>query len=102
MNINQILKKHDVSSVYGAPMGRRNTGVEILNTWERLHLQKMRLVDGDYDTGGAYWGNTSGTSMYCAFSSDLVIKIFVRAKSREEAKESVLKALPDTDYKFFS
>ena len=102
MDINKILKKLDVSSKYGAPMGRSNTGVNDILPGEKLHLQKMRLVDGDYDTGGAYWGHTFGTSMYCAFSSDLITKIFIRAKSCEKAKELVLKALPDTDYKFFN
>jgi hypothetical protein len=100
MDINKILKKEDVSSAYGAPMGRRDTGINDISPGEKLHLQKMRLVDGDYDTGGAYWGNTPGTSMYCAFCSGLMTMIFIRAKSRDEAKKNVLELLPE-GVKFF-
>lgn len=59
---------------------------------EKLHLQRLRLVDYAYDTGGAYWG--MGEPLYCAFSTnktknDPPIRVFVRAKTREEAKEKV-------------
>lgn len=43
---------HDVSSRYGAPMGRRSD-----NYLEgKAKCRRVILVDGDYDLGGAYWG----------------------------------------------
>jgi hypothetical protein len=45
------------------------------------------MVDGDYDTGGAYWGAEAGSAIYCAHSDDT--EIFVRAKNWEDAKAQV-------------
>ena len=61
----------------------------------RLHLNRLRWVDGAYDQGGAYWGQDSqrGTDVYCAWGkygpNDLFIQVFVRACSRKEAKINV-------------
>lgn len=102
-NINEILKApcNNASSKYGASMGRinRTTGKP-----ERLHLQRVQFVDGDYDTGGAYWGG--GTPLWCAFSpdnteNDVSIQVFVRAANRQAAKNEVLKELQGTGWKFF-
>ena len=92
MNINEILAlPHNKGySNRGANMGRMS---QTEGTPERLHLQKMRFVDGDYDTGGAYWGG--GVKMWCAFSpqntqNEFPIQVFVRAKCRGEAKIKVV------------
>lgn len=45
----------DVSSKFGAPMGRRNYG-ERPTDGQRVFDCKVRLYDGAYDKGGAYWG----------------------------------------------
>lgn len=62
MNQKQFLP--DVSSSYGAPMGRQNRG-DVNSTARRsVHLFRMQMIDGDYDVGGAYWGG--GTPIYVA------------------------------------
>jgi hypothetical protein len=103
MTINEILKKpcHNASSKYGAQIGRR---AQTEGNPERLHLQRIRFVDGDYDTGGAYWGGNS--PLYCAFSpdntkNDTPIMVFVRATNRTDAKQEVLAELPGDGWTFF-
>ena len=94
-DINRILAKpeYNVSSSFGAPMGRRN---QCDGAAEMLHLQRIRFVDGDYDAGGAYWGGGIGTDpLWCAFSPDDTnneepIMIFVRAKTQADAIVAVL------------
>jgi|GEM_PF-1123923 len=83
-------------SIRGADMGRRS---QVEGTPERLHLQRLRFVSGDYDTGGAYWGGGSESgSVWCAFSPDTTqndppIRVFVRGRNRAEARAAVLQAL---------
>lgn len=97
MNINTILNRPEnkACSKYGAQMGRRN---QSQGEPERLHLQRVRFVDGDYDTGGAYWGGYPSPPLWCAYSPDDTkniepVRIFVRACNREEAKAKVLDKL---------
>ena len=105
-NINKILAlpSNKGCGPRGADMGRRS---QLEGHPERLHLQRMRFVDGDYDTGGAYWGGgRDATPMWCAFSPDNTtnetpIRVFVRGRNREDAKQQVLAQLPGEGWKFF-
>lgn len=88
-------------SARGADMGRSNeipAGAE--KTTLKLRMEKLRWVDGDYDQGGAYWGNGNGSDIYCAWSdeSDERIRVFVRARSRDIAKGLVRLLLPQTRF----
>ena len=67
---------------YGASMGRRSYSVN-----GKCHLQKIPLDSGGYDRGGAYWG--LGEPLYCAQDSE-GSRLFIRAKTRKEAKEKIL------------
>lgn len=69
-------------------MGRRHVIPPDIQTLGKVQLQRLRWVDGDYDAGGAYWGNSSGTSIYVAFGQTATeqAECFVRASSRKEAK----------------
>ena len=67
-------------------MGRSNTIPTNIKS-AKLYLEKLKWVDGDYDSGGCYWGGGMGDNIYRAYGDD--IEIFVRAKSRKEAKEEV-------------
>ena len=58
----------------------------------KLNLVRLRLVDGDYDAGGAYWGFTAGTAIYWAYGDSA--EIFVRAADRQDAKDQVLQKIP--------
>lgn len=61
----------------------------------KMRLERLKFVDGDYDVKGAYWG--SGDPIYFARSvttftdsrGEFYAEVFVRARSREEAKEKV-------------
>jgi hypothetical protein len=82
----------NVSSKYGAPMGRRNnTQGEPTN----LHLRRVPFVDGDYDPGGAYWGG--GQPLYCAWNDDFCV--FRRATSRDAAKAAITEEFVDVSFK---
>ena len=72
-----------VSSKFGAPMGRREDPVEDFEG--PVYLQKVTMVDGDYDEGGAYWGG-GHTPLYCAWDNE-GHQIFVRAKDSFAAKK---------------
>lgn len=85
-------------SKYGADIGRgddtpADPGVSI-----KLHLTRMRIDAGGYDTGGAYWG--IGDHMYCAEGETDTesARIFVRAKNRQDAKAKILRKLPNASF----
>ncbi len=104
-DINEILKTaaNNGASTYGAQMGRTN---QRDGEPEALYLQKVRFVDGDYDTGGAYWGGGPGSApLWCAFSpadtdNEDSIRIFVRAPTRAEAKAKVLTEVKEDGFTF--
>lgn len=71
----------DVNGTFGAPMGRRETGDEPTGP---CRLFKVKMVDGDYDDGGAYWGGGSGVEpLYCCRGEEF--ERVVRAKGRVHA-----------------
>jgi hypothetical protein len=78
--MNQAPFEVNVSSKYGAPMGRSSDDAEAF-VGQTVQLRKVPVVDGDYDPGGAYWG--SPTDLYCAWNDELTF--YTRASSREAA-----------------
>lgn len=64
----------DVSSRYGAPMGRSESPLGMGN--RTIRLFRVRINGGGYDDGGAYWG--IGKPLYCA-QCDEGGRQFVRA-----------------------
>lgn len=88
-------KLPDVSSKYGAPMGRRNNIPNDIETVGKLHLVKLKWVDGDYDQGGAYFGGGQGDNIYWAYGETATeqVNVFVRATCRIYAKIEVAVAL---------
>jgi hypothetical protein len=75
------IKLPEVSCTRGAPMGRHSDRLE-----GKVRLQAMRMVDGAYDQGGAYWG--CGDTMYVAQDGEGNLA-FYRAKNRADAKAKV-------------
>ncbi len=75
---------HDVSSPYGAPMGRRSQ--ELCPTG-KVRLFRVRLNNGGYDDGGAYWG--CGQALWCAEDVEEGNWTFVRAPSRAAAAHTL-------------
>ncbi len=101
-SINTILKRpcYKACSQYGAQMGRRS---QLQGEQEPLIVERMKLIDGDYDTGGAYWGGGTGKDMLCIFSgsdsiNDEPIMIFVRANGPKEAQDIAAQLLAFNAY----
>lgn len=81
----------------GSQMGRRDELPDDPEATIKLRLERLKWVDGDYDQWGAYWGNGSGDSVYCAWAQQpQKVKVFVRARSRDEAKAFICETLPNT------
>lgn len=82
-------------------MGRRNV-VEEPDEVIRFHLYRMPMVDGAYDTGGAYWGAGDYRIgwMYHAYGEgpEFRNECFVRARSREAAKVAVRSLFPNAKF----
>lgn len=73
----------NVSSTYGAPMGRHEYGIAENCEPGSISVFKVNLDSGGYDDGGAYWGIPS--NLYCAQDDDDRYIHFVRANSPSEA-----------------
>lgn len=84
-----------VDSKYGAPMGRRNYCDD---DQAKCNLFRVRMVDGDYDDGGAYWGGPPSQPLYCVQDHDGQVQLFYRADTREEAKEEALNDYPNLKF----
>lgn len=78
----------DVSSRYGAPMGRRSIHDAPSAT---VTLFRVRFYDGDYDRGGAYWGG-GGSPLFAAIGDDF--QHFLRAEGIRQAEAQLLKQFP--------
>jgi len=93
------LKLERVSAKYGAQMGRNNKLPENHNEIIKLRLEKMNMIDGDYDNGGVYWGGgTVFGKMYVAYNGENDVQVFVRGRNRQEAKEAVIIHLPNAKF----
>lgn len=79
----------------GSQMGRRNHVPADTQSNQKLHLIKLRL-NGDYDSGGAYFGYVRGTYIYRAINEET--EIFVRATDREDAKNKVREYLKNARF----
>ena len=91
----------------GAQMGRCNWLPDDRFLPIKLRMEALSLQDGDYDKGGAYWGYTPGTRIYCAYGQDAdgkAIRIFTRAEAptaaarRLAAKRVVREHLPKAKF----
>lgn len=81
-----------VDARLGAPLGRPDRfghgAVEPL----RFSLQRVRLTNGGYDAGGAYWG--LGPPLYWASSACGEVERFFRATDHAAAKAEVRRMHP--------
>ena len=75
------------SSQRGAQLGRRDHVTEP-NHPVKMHLVKLRWVDGDYDQGGAYWGGGMGDNIFHAWGdgAEYEQELFIRAADRFHAR----------------
>jgi hypothetical protein len=97
-DINKILKANPRSCTYGAPLGASNY---VDSDTTRLYLQRIRPVDYDYAPDGTYWGFGSGTPpLWCAFDVEGEVRVYVRARTREQAMKEILNDYPETEGRF--
>jgi len=78
----------EVSSRYGAPMGRRGDNPANLQNAKRLHARRQGGSDG-YDKGGAYWGTPSNVWGVWGWIDGQACVVYVRANSRKAAIDMV-------------
>jgi hypothetical protein len=101
MNINKWLSEHKVSCKYGAPLGDRGDRGDP-DTGYKFHLQRIIFVGGDYDKAGTYWGGGRGTDPlygYMGYDEDgRMVRGFVRAENRAEAKEMIRSDYPNARF----
>lgn len=82
-----------VNTSRGAPMGRSNDHIS-----GKCRLEKVAMYDGGYDKGGAYWG--SGVQLWVCEDADGGL-FFVRAETREKAKQAIIADMLSDDVTFF-
>lgn len=87
----------------GSMMGRRDTLPENKQATGKLRLVRLKWRGGDYDEGGAYWGNPGdGSAIYWAKGDlegeEFTTELFQRAKSRVEVKAIIRKTLPNVSF----
>ena len=84
----------------GAQMGRCNRlPLQFMGTNAepvKLQMERLRWVCYDYDTGGAYWGRSNGDFIFCAWKDNA--KVFVRANTRNQAKQLVREHFPKAKF----
>jgi len=78
----------EVSSRYGAPLGRRGDNPANLQGMRRLYARHQGGGDG-YDKGGAYWGGPSNVWGVWGWIDGSPCCTYVRARSRADALEKV-------------
>lgn len=79
------IKLENVSSRYGAPMGRADSASLETSVPRFVRLARVRLDSQGYDSGGAYWGlRRHGESLFVAVDDD-GNRQFVSAYGRAQA-----------------
>jgi hypothetical protein len=81
----------NVSSPYGAPMGRGRTMPKPGAT-PCVYLERVRINRGGYDSGGAYWG--VGKPLYHAYDREGDVELFLRADDHKAAESEVRRLIP--------
>ena len=87
----------NVSSKYGAPMGRSDSYPDDRNAAIALEIERLIWVDGDYDQGGCYWGHVEGDYIWRFTGSDGEnrVEVFIRARTEAEALAKLGEDLPN-------
>ncbi len=89
LDANKLLENFDCSR--GAPMGRQSI---LINLESKVQAFKVRIYDGCYDMGGAYWG--MGVPLYAAIGDDF--QAFTRSNSRKEAVKDFASRFPNLKF----
>jgi hypothetical protein len=76
----------NVSSKYGAPMGRWEGGHPESLADRTVRVFRVPICAQGYDSGGAYWG--IGAPLYCATDQEEYTR-YIRAADRESAIQAL-------------
>lgn len=96
---------NEVSTKYGAPMGRGKRGLNLEGAIavshgrpfaDKVALRRVRLNSGGYDSGGAYWG--TGPRLYWAGDDTAQVDMWFRSPTRAAAKAHVLASFPNATF----
>lgn len=87
----------DVSSKYGAPLGRAD--VMENPTARNCRCYRLAWVSYDYDRGGAYWGGGDGSSIYRIVDREGEVDLYIRARSRDAAVDAALLRYPGLHFR---
>lgn len=82
-----------VNAKFGAPMGRVSANLQLDPALDTPDTLAVAGPAGEYDAGGAYWGTSRVEGPVWAVWRKKAAKegvIYVRAKSRDQAKENAL------------
>jgi len=99
------VKLSTVHSQYGAPMGRSQKHPDDRQAPMKFYLERIRLNNGGYDEGGAYWG--CGLPLYLLREADLpphekrpsdLVCEYLRASDRDDAKARVIAQYPNATF----
>lgn len=83
----------------GAKLGHANQLPVNVQAQLKLHLEKLRIDSGGYDTSGCYWGLPGNEHVYCAWCQvEPPVFIFKWARNREGAKSLVRGILPNARF----
>lgn len=82
----------------GAAMGRPTIIDTDKTLPHKLYLRRIRLVDGDYDVNGTYFGYVPGRPLYWVADADGLVDYVVRAASRDDAKAEVREQFPNARF----
>lgn len=80
----------EVSSKYGAPMGR----VSVVGEPVKLAITRIAIDSGGYDSGGAYWG--LGDPLYRVEGE--ATDLYRRAKSARELRVALRAEFPNVEF----
>jgi hypothetical protein len=78
-----------VYSPRGAPMGRPNA-LPYTPPIGRAYAKRATPTDGDYDQGGAYWGDLAGRPLYAVWGYDQngdLFTLYYRAPNAQVARD---------------
>lgn len=97
-DINKILKAEYVpgQNSRGSPMGTANYLQEPEN---KMYVQRIRMIDGDYSGDGTYWGGKPSEPLYCAFDAEGQNRLYYRGKTREAAIKALLIDYPQAQFR---
>lgn len=94
-------KLYKACGIRGADMGRGDLIPDNISIPCECTLIRLSWVDGDYDSGGAYWGGGMGSYIFQAMGMNKAgdeVELYTRALTHADAREKFRKILPNIEF----